>query len=101
MLSENADKSLDFGATQITAQRSLGWAYRKVWLPKLAYDCLPYFYLTAGFAALFATLYIADWFWILPHYTIFTVACIHMATRLFRLRRRKDSDQQTSNYGSN
>jgi len=41
-------------------------ANRKIWLPKLLYNALPYFYLTSGFAAFFATLYISEWFWVLP-----------------------------------
>jgi hypothetical protein len=60
---------------------------KKIWLPGLLYDGLPYFYLTAGFAAFFTTLYISDWFWILPHYLLFSAACIHLALSVFRLRR--------------
>ena len=41
---------------------------RKIWLPKLLYDALPYFYLVSGIVAFFATLYISEWFWVLPHY---------------------------------
>lgn len=62
-------------------------ATRKVWLPKLLYDCLPYFYLTAGFAAFFATLYISEWFWVLPHYLLFSAACLHLGYLVTRRRR--------------
>lgn len=82
---------MDLGMSQIITKPPSRLVLRKVWLPKLAYDCLPYFYLTAGFAALFATLYIADWFWVLPHYALFAVACLHMSFRIFGLRH-KDSD---------
>ncbi len=61
---------------------------RKIWLPRLVYDCLPYFYLTAGFAAFFATLYISEWFWILPHYLLFSAACVHLAIAVYRRRHR-------------
>lgn len=61
---------------------------RKIWLPKLLYDCLPYFYLTAGFAAFFATLYISDWFWVLPHYILFSAACLHLSYAVYRRRTR-------------
>ncbi len=74
--------------TQQLAQNSARLASRKIWLPKLVYDALPYFYLTSGFAAFFATLYISDWFWVLPHYLIFSAACLHLGVAIYRRRRR-------------
>jgi fatty acid desaturase len=59
---------------------------RRIWLPKFLYDCLPWFYLTAGVFALLATLYISDWFWILPHYLLFSAGCIHLGAVVFRRR---------------
>jgi hypothetical protein len=53
---------------------------------------LPYFYLTAGFAAFFATLYINEWFWILPHYLLFSAACLHLG---FAVRRRRTKGRNT------
>jgi len=49
---------------------------------------LPFFYIVAGAAALVATLYISDWFWILPHYLLFSTACLHIGFLVFRKRRR-------------
>ena len=66
---------------------------RKIWLPKLYYDALPWFYLFAGLAALLATLYINAWFWILPHSLLFSAACIHFSVYVFERRRRNDPDQ--------
>lgn len=74
-------------------------AGHKVWLPRLIYDGLPYFYLAAGFAAFFATLYISDWFWVLPHYLLFSAACLHLAFAVSRLRRPRqepEADQTSS-----
>lgn len=75
-------------------------AGRKVWLPKLVYDALPYFYLTAGFAAFFATLYVSEWFWVVPHYLIFSCACLHLAFKVSKMRQRHaaadTSDQAAS-----
>ena len=66
---------------------------RKIWLPKLLYDALPYLYLASGFMAFFATLYISAWFWVLPHYLLFSVACMHLGVLVYRRRhRRTDSD---------
>ena len=60
---------------------------RKVWLPKLLYAALPWFYLLAGISALAATLYIGHWVWVLPHYALFSVACLHMGVLIYRRRR--------------
>ncbi len=94
MLTKTAPKHLDLSSTQELARNAGSIASRKIWLPKLLYDCLPYFYLTAGFAALFATLYISDWFWVLPHYILFSAACLHLSFAVYR--RRKGSNQHDS-----
>lgn len=60
---------------------------RKVWLPKLVYDALPYFYVTAGVSALFSTLYINHWLWVVPHYVLFSAACVHLGWSVYRKRR--------------
>ena len=75
---------MDMSATQDLTRDAGSLASRKIWLPKLLYDCLPYFYLAAGFAAFFATLYIGDWFWVLPHYLLFSAACLHLGLVVFR-----------------
>lgn len=51
---------------------------RKVWLPRLAYQLLPYFYIVSGIAAVLGTFYISEWFWVLPHYVVFSAACLHL-----------------------
>ena len=65
---------------------------RKIWLPKLLYDALPYFYLLSGIAAFLTTLYISDWFWVLPHYLLFSAACLHLGIFVYRRRRRSPDD---------
>ena len=67
-------------------------AMRKIWLPKFLYDCLPYFYLTSGVAALLTTLYISNWYWIVPHYFLFSVACVHFGILIFRRRKRRQPE---------
>lgn len=67
-------------------------ASRKIWLPKLLYDALPYFYLVSGIVAFLTTLYISDWFWVLPHYLLFSVACLHLAVFVYRRRRRSGDE---------
>lgn len=89
-------KSSDFSSTRTLVRKAGSLATQKVWLPKLLYDCLPYFYLTAGFGAFFATLYISDWFWVLPHYLLFSGACLHFAYLVSRRRRTREVDASES-----
>ena len=62
---------------------------RKIWIPKILYAALPYFYVCSGLAALLATLYIGHWFWILPHYLFFAAACLHMGIMIHLRRHRR------------
>jgi len=92
MLSSAAPKPATLTDTQEVARKTGSLVSRKVWLPKIFYDSLPYFYLTAGFAAFFATLYISDWFWVLPHYLLFSAACLHLGVLVLRRRKRPRRD---------
>ncbi len=65
---------------------------RKIWLPKLLYDALPFFYLFSGIVAFLTTLYISEWFWVLPHYLLFSVACLHLGIFVYRRRHRNRDD---------
>ena len=76
---------------QEATQTTESFLSRKVWLPKLLYTNLPYFYLGSGFAAFLATIYISDWFWVLPHYLLFSVACIHFGIIIYRRRSRRST----------
>lgn len=60
---------------------------KKIWLPKQIYAILPWFYLASGVGALAATLYIGHWTWVLPHYALFSLACLHMGVVIYRRRR--------------
>lgn len=94
MLSKAEPRELGLGANQDDSHKKEGLLHKQIWLPKFVYDALPYFYLTAGFAALFATLYISEWFWILPHYLLFSAACLHLGLAVRRRRTKpRESDQ--------
>ena len=86
MISTAAGKPLALSETQPVARDASKLASKKIWLPKLLYDVLPYFYLTSGFAAFFATMYISEWFWVLPHYLLFSAACLHLGVVVYRRR---------------
>jgi hypothetical protein len=90
MLSTTAGKRASLSETQEIGHRSGGLMSRKIWLPKVLYDVLPYFYLAAGFLAFLATLYISEWFWVLPHYLLFSVVCVHLGILVYRRRGRAE-----------
>jgi hypothetical protein len=92
MISTVAGKPLALSETQQVTRKAGKLASRKLWLPKFLYDVLPYFYLTSGFAAFFATMYISEWFWVLPHYLLFSAACIHLGLTVYRRRHSRKSD---------
>ena len=96
MLTTAARKPSALSDTQQLARKTGNLVAKKIWLPKLLYDALPYFYLTSGFAAFFATLYISEWFWILPHYLMFSAACIHLGFVVYRRRRSRRKALETS-----
>jgi hypothetical protein len=81
-----APKQVDLSATQNLTRSLEKLATKKIWLPKLLYDSLPYFYLAAGLAAFFAALYVSEWFWVVPHYILFSAACLHLAFAVYRRR---------------
>jgi hypothetical protein len=89
MLSSTAGKQNELTDTQELARKKGGLVSKKIWLPKLIYDALPYFYLVAGISAFFTTLYISEWFWVLPHYLLFSAACVHLGIIVYRRRNRK------------
>ena len=92
MHSTAAGKPAILDEPQPLARRSDNVFTRKIWLPKLLYDVLPLFYIVAGVAAFAATLYISEWFWVLPHYLLFSVGCVHGGLYVFRRRGRALTD---------
>jgi hypothetical protein len=90
MVTRAAPKQVDPGVTQNLTRSLEKLATKKIWLPRLLYDSLPYFYLVAGITAFFAALYISEWFWVVPQYILFSAACLHLAFAVFRRRRKID-----------
>lgn len=93
MLSTAAGKATTHTAPRHTRRKKDSLFGRKIWLPKLLYDALPYFYLGSGLAAFFATLYVTEWFWVLPHYVLFSLICFHLGILVFR-RRHRNIDEE-------
>ena len=88
IFSNTANESVHLSETQEITRDAGKLMSRKIWLPKFLYNALPYFYLIAGISALFATVYISNWYWILPHYLLFAAACLHMGMLVYRRRHR-------------
>lgn len=88
MLSTTAGKSLDPMDTQAADRTTGSVVTQKIWLPKFLYNALPFFYLGSGILAFLATLYVSAWFWVLPHYLLFSAACLHLGLVIFRRRLR-------------
>ena len=88
LVSNTAGKPEYLSETQQITRDTGNLMSRKIWLPKLLYNALPYFYLIAGVTALLATMYISEWFWVLPHYLLFAAACLHMGVLVYRRRNR-------------
>lgn len=91
---EPAPKRIELSATQNLTRNLERLATRKIWLPRLLYVSLPYFYLGAGLSAFFAALYISEWFWVLPQYILFSAACLHLAFAVYRRRRTPATDTE-------
>jgi len=89
MLSTAAGNATSLKEVGRSDRRSGSIASRKVWLPKLIYDSLPFFYLASGLAAFFATLYVSDWFWVLPYLVLCSGLCIHFCVVVYCRRRGK------------
>jgi hypothetical protein len=89
MLSSAAGKATTHTEARRARRNKSSLVSRKIWLPKLLYDALPYFYVASGVVAFFATLYISEWFWILPHYVLFSAVCLHLGVIVYRRRHEK------------
>lgn len=59
---------------------------QKLWLPKIIYEALPYFYLVMGLVALASAVYMPGWAWLLPYAMLFGLACLHVSIALIALR---------------
>lgn len=96
MISSTAGKARNAETPAITSPGIAALVNRKLWIPKVFYNALPWFYCFAGLTSFLATLYIGDWFWILPHYLLFSVACCHLGVVILRRRHRSRTDQLTA-----
>ncbi|MEL7024773.1 MAG: hypothetical protein AAGL69_13620 [Pseudomonadota bacterium] len=79
------------GSINESSARAYEGASRRVWLPELAYEALPYCYILIGFSALFTSLYISEWYWIVPHCILLAAASLHAGASILVKRQRARS----------
>jgi len=89
MYSNAVEKAAHLTETQQLTRDAGKFMSRKIWIPKVLYNVLPYFYLFAGISALLTTIYISGWVWVLPHYLLFAIACLHMGLLVHRRRNKR------------
>ena len=94
MFSDAAKRPDALSETQQVTRKTGTILSQKIWIPKLLYAALPYFYLASGIAALVATLYVDNRIWLLPHYVLFSAICLHMGVLIFRRRNRSNDDAE-------
>ena len=94
MFSSTAKKPAVLSETQQVTRKTGTILSQKIWIPKLLYAALPYFYLASGIGALVATLYVGSWIWLLPHYLLFSAICMHMGLLIFRQRNRSNDETE-------
>ena len=70
--------------------------FRKLWLPRVVYEALPYLYIGLGAVALASALFSPDWTWVVPYVVLLGLICLHaglaIAALRYRFRRRPRLD---------
>lgn len=81
-LHASAKSSRDYG------RRIRQLLFRRLWLPRIVYEALPYLYIVLGVAALGSAMFTPDWTWILPWAILIGLICLHAGLALVALRYR-------------
>jgi len=61
---------------------------RKLWLPRVLYEALPYLYLLLSIAALASAMHLRGWAWIVPYMIMLGLICLHVSAAIITLRYR-------------
>ena len=93
-LHASAKKSRDTGP-QIRAL-----LFRRLWLPRIVYETLPYLYIVLGLAALGSAMFTPGWTWILPWAILMGLICLHAGLALVALRYRVRHGKRNSDAGA-
>ncbi len=78
-----------------TARKIRKLLLKRLWLPPVLYEALPYLYMLCGLIALGSAAYSPRWTWILPWAILVGLICLHagiaLATLRYRFRRRREN----------
>ena len=61
---------------------------RKLWLPRIVYELLPYLYIAVGLLAVYTATWMPGWAWILPYAALAGLICVHAGLGIAMLRYR-------------
>lgn len=78
MATKDESQRNDFGINPEVLHGSLDRPHSTLSEWQFFSDCTPYLYLLGAFAAVFATLYVTDWFWVLPHSLLLSAVVLHI-----------------------
>ena len=67
---------------------------RKLWLPRIIYELLPYLYMTLGLLAIYAATRVPGWAWILPYAALVGLLCVHAGLGIAVLRYRSRNSRR-------
>ncbi|MEL7537492.1 MAG: hypothetical protein AAFZ58_11070 [Pseudomonadota bacterium] len=84
----NSPHPESFSTTDVLTRTATGVLFRRIWIPRVVYEALPFFYLVAGLTAFFATLYVPEWYWVVPYYFLVACGLIHAAVYVWLRRAR-------------
>jgi len=67
---------------------------RKLWLPRIVYELLPYLYFVLGLAALVSAVYLPSWAWIFPFVILLGLLSLHGGLAIIALRYKYRRDNE-------
>lgn len=71
-----------------STNRIRGVLLRKLWLPRVVYELLPYMYMLLGVGALISAVLTPDWTWVIPYIALVGLICLHAGLGIVALRYR-------------
>ena len=76
----------------------LGIATRKIWLPRIIYTLIPFFYLFTGGIALLSALYLPGWGWFIPYGLLAAGISLHVTALIGLARYRGHRNSYQAKY---
>jgi hypothetical protein len=74
-----------------------GFFLRKLWLPRIVYEILPYLYIAVGLLTLVAATKVPGWTWVLPYIALLGLLGIHAGLAITVIRYRVRNGRKKTN----